>query len=297
MAKFLVTGASGTLGRIVMQRLVERREEVRGLVRPVKLVGLREEVRRDITLMAGDYGDEASLQKALEGIEYVITTARASLYDKPARHYALEVEGNRRLFRLAKAAGVKHLTFISLMHAEQFPQSHIFNAKHQAENILKESGLNHTIFRPGALMSRAMLGRTLTGLSKGWFMPVEGENKPHSPMMYDDLAEFCTKAQAIPEALNQTFEVGGPQIYQGSEWVQDLASRYALSYKTRPQGSFLMGMMQRLVQPQSRNANVYTQIKTLHDFSVPPKEMARLAELFGLKLHHLKEFYPAVLPG
>src|SRR5690349_16443505 len=101
MAKFLVTGASGTLGRLVMQRLVERREEVRGLVRPMRLAALREEVRREIELVPGDYGNETSLKEALEGIDYVITAARATLYDPPKIHYDVEVDGNRRLFRLA----------------------------------------------------------------------------------------------------------------------------------------------------------------------------------------------------
>lgn len=294
MAKFLVTGASGTLGRLVMQRLVERREEVRGLVRPMRLAALREEARREIELVPGDYGNETSLKEALEGIDYVITAARATLYDPPKIHYDVEVDGNRRLFRLAAAAGVRHLSFISLLHAERFTTEHIFNAKHQAENILRESGLTYTIFRPGALMSRAMLARTLTGLSKGWFTPVEGENMPHSPLMYDDLAEFCVRAYDVPEAYNRTFDLGGPKTYRGSEWVRDLAIAYGLPYKTRPRGGFMANMMQRLVQPQSRYASAYVHIKTMFDFSVDPVEMERTAALFGVRLRSLEEFYPPV---
>lgn len=292
MAKFLVTGANGTLGRMVMQRLVERREEVRGLVRPMRLATLREEVRREIELVSGDYSNEASLKQALEGVDYVITAARASLYDPPKIHYEVEVDGNRRLFRLAAAAGVRHLTFISLLHAERFTSEHIFNAKHQAENILRESGLNYTIFRPGALMSRAMIARTLTGLSKGWFTPVEGENMPHSPLMYDDLAEFCVRAYEVPEARNRTFDLGGPKVYRGSEWVRDLSIAYGLPYRTRSRGGLMANIMQRLVQPQSRYASAYVQIKTMYDFSLNPEEMAQTAALFDLKLHPLEEFYP-----
>jgi NADH dehydrogenase len=293
MAKFLVTGASGTLGRILLRRLVERREEVRGLVRPMRLEALRGEVRREIELVVGDYSSEESLKQALEGVDYVITAVRASLYDPPKVHYSVEVDGNRRLFRLAHAAGVRHLTFISLMHAEQFPENHIFNAKHQAENILRESGLDFTILRPGGLMSRSLLARTLTGLSKGWFTPVEGENKPHSPMMYDDLAELAIRAHAVPEAWNRTFDVGGPKIYQGSEWVRDLATAYGLPYKPRVRGNFLGNLMQRLVQPQSRYAGTYSQIKTHYDFSVNPEAMEHLGALFEIKIHPLEDFYPA----
>ncbi len=292
MTKFLVTGGSGTLGRILLQRLVERREEVRGLVRPAKLEILRPEVRREVELVPGDYASEESLRAALEGVEYVITAVRANMYDPPKVHYNLEVDGNRRLFRLANQAGVRHLTFISLLHAEQFPENHIFNAKHQAEAILKESGLNYTIFRPAAMMSRAMLIRTYNGLSKGWFAPIEGENMPHSPIMYDDMAEFCVRAAATPEALNHTFDIGGPHIYKGSEWVRDLAAHYGLTFKYRPRGNFLSNMMLRMVQPQSRYAKTYIQIKTMSDFSVPPEEMERTAALFGVKLRHLEEFYP-----
>ncbi|NWJ94261.1 MAG: SDR family oxidoreductase [Chloroflexi bacterium] len=295
MAKFLVTGASGTLGRMVLQRLVERREEVRGLVRPGKLDLLAQEVRREVELVAGDYDDEASLQAALEGVDYVITAVRASLYDSPKQHYALEADGNRRLFRLAAAAGVSHLTFISLLHAEKFPEIHIFNAKHQAENILRESDLDYTILRPGALMSRAMLLRTLTGLSKGWFTPVEGENMPHSPLMYDDLAEFCVRAYALPEACKRTFNLGGPKVYHGSDWVRDLAANYGLPFKLRPRGSsFLANTMMRLVQPQSRYATAYIHLKTTQDFSVSPEEMAHTAALFGVKLRPMEEFYPPI---
>lgn len=293
MAKFLVTGAGGTLGRMVAQRLAERREEVRGLVRPAKLAQLRQELRRDIELVPGDYRDENSLRAALEGVEYVITAVRASLYDPPKVHYGLEVDGNRRLFRLANEAGARHLTFISLLHAEKFPQNHIFNAKHQAENILRESGLNFTIFRPGGLMSRGMLGRTLAGLSKGFFTPVEGENMPHSPMMYDDLAEFCVRAYDVPEGYGRTFNMGGPKIYHGSEWVKELATAYDLPFKPRQKGgSFVTTIMMRLVQPQAKYATAYTAIKLNNDFSVSPEEMARTAELFGVKLRPMENFYP-----
>lgn len=297
MSRFLVTGASGTLGRMLVQRLVERREEVRGLVRPAKLGELRAAMRREAELVPGDYSNEASLRAALEGVDYVITAARASLYDPPRVHYGLEADGNRRLFHLAREAGVRHLTFISLMHAEQFPQNHIFNAKHQAENILKESGLDFTIFRPGGLMSRGMLGRTLTGLSKGYFTPVEGENMPHSPMMYDDLAEFCVRAYAVPEAYGRTFNMGGPKVYHGSEWVKDLAAAYGLPFKPRQKGgSFISTIMMRLVQPQTRYATGYTAIKLNHDFSVSPEEMERTAELFGVRLRPLEDFYPPMQP-
>ncbi len=293
MARFLVTGASGTLGRIVMQRLAERREEVRGLVRPHKLEGMRQEIRRaDIELVPGDYNNEASLQAALDGVDYIITAARATLYERPTNHYALEVDGNRRLFRLAVAAGVQQVTFVSLLHAEQFPENHIFNAKHQAENVLKESGLNYTIFRVGALMSRAMLARTVNGLSKGYFTVVEGDNMPHSPMLYDDLAEFCVRTYAVPEGWNRTFDLGGPRVYQGSEWVRELAAKFALPFKTRPRSGFLNNMMVRLVQPQSRYASVYTAIKTTNDFSVSPAEIERTAALFGVRLHQFEDFYP-----
>ncbi len=295
MIKVLVTGASGTLGRLLVNRLVERGHEVRGLVRPGRRDRSAPVPRSEVKLIPGDYKDETSLQAALEGVEVVITAVRAGLYDKPAQHYGLEVAGNRRLFRLAVGAGVKHLTYISLMHAEKFPRNHIFNAKHQAENILKESGLAYTILRPGALMSREMLARSLSGLSKGYFTPVEGEKMPHSPMLYNDLAEFCIRAFEVPAVHSRSFNIGGPVVYRGSEWVRDLATAFGLPFRTRPQNSFLTSMMVRLVQPESRFAREYIAIKTLNDFSVDPVEMEELAGLFGTKLHHFEDYYPPVL--
>lgn len=138
----LVTGASGQLGRRVVELLLER-GEARPIIAttrtPEKLADL---AARGVVVRAADFDDEVSLAKAFAGAERLLIVSTDAL-DRPGRRAAQ----HERAVRAAKTAGVRHLLYTSLTNPG--PESLVGLAPdhHATETWIAESGLGHTILR------------------------------------------------------------------------------------------------------------------------------------------------------
>ena len=115
---FLVTGGAGFIGSSLARALLARKDRVRVLDN--FLTGKRanlEEIKADIDLVEGDLRDEATVEKALRGVDVVLHQAAIpsvprSLND-PASSHDVNVTGTLTLLRLAKKAGVKRVVYAS----------------------------------------------------------------------------------------------------------------------------------------------------------------------------------------
>jgi nucleoside-diphosphate-sugar epimerase len=105
--RILATGASGLLGREVVRLLVRRGHAVTTFQRRPSGISGATDVRGSVT-------DEAAVRAAVQGAEAVIhLAAKVSFTGRAAEFDEVNVEGTRRLLRLARAAGVRDLVFVS----------------------------------------------------------------------------------------------------------------------------------------------------------------------------------------
>ncbi len=109
----LVTGATGFIGRYVVQQLLDRGRAVRVLVRRPE--ALPEPARRQVEVVAGDVRDEAALAQAVRGahtILHLAACAKAWSRD-PGEFLAVNVRAVGNLLQLAEAEGVERLVHVS----------------------------------------------------------------------------------------------------------------------------------------------------------------------------------------
>jgi uncharacterized protein YbjT (DUF2867 family) len=138
----LVGGATGRQGNAVVDELLGRGFEVRGLTRNQNSKRAQRVAAKGIELVTGDYGDLDSLLAAMEGIDRVFFYHGFS---------SNEVEEGRNVIAAAKASGVKHLVYSSGAAAE--PGIGMQGASMmQIELALIASGVPYTVFRPVAFM-------------------------------------------------------------------------------------------------------------------------------------------------
>ncbi|WP_144635000.1 SDR family oxidoreductase [Bordetella genomosp. 13] len=132
-----ITGATGQLGRIVVEKLKRQvpAADLVALVRsPAKAAGL------GVTARAADYADPASLDAALAGVRALLLISSSEVGQRVAQH--------RNVIHAARRAGVGHVVYTSLLHADRSPLS--LAGEHMAtETLLKESGLAYTVLRNG----------------------------------------------------------------------------------------------------------------------------------------------------
>src|SRR3954468_17253720 len=149
----LLTGATGLIGSALLRRLVSPdgpRKPVRCLVRDPRRLGSNR-VRVQIAL--GDLTDPPSFRNALRGVRTVIHLA-ASARDQPLGSIE-ELNGiaTWRLVEAAERAGVEHFVFFSALAASVHDRTRFLRTKALAEQAVRESRLNHTIFAPSLVFS------------------------------------------------------------------------------------------------------------------------------------------------
>ncbi len=135
-----VTGASGQLGRLILQdlRKIAPQAEAIGLLRdPGKALDLS---TQGVTLRKADYEDPAGLVEALRGVDRLVLVSSNEIGKRFAQHL--------NAINAAKAAGVRLVVYTSLLRASESGLS--LAAEHvQTEEALKASGIPYVILRNG----------------------------------------------------------------------------------------------------------------------------------------------------
>ena len=136
-----VTGATGQLGRLTIDALLERgvaAETIIAVVRnPARATDLAD---RGIQVRRGDYTDPASLTSALAGTDKLLLISSSEVGHR--------VEQHRNVIGAAVAAGVQQIIYTSVLRADT--STMLLAAEHQAtEALLGESGLNVVLLRNG----------------------------------------------------------------------------------------------------------------------------------------------------
>jgi len=135
----VVTGATGHLGRLAVEALVERGVPAADVVatgrRTETLADLAE---RGVVVRTADYDDEASLEEALAGADRLLLVSGSEVGQRVRQH------GNA--IAAARAAGVGFIAYTSIAHADT--STLLLAEEHRAtEQLLAEAGVPHALLR------------------------------------------------------------------------------------------------------------------------------------------------------
>ena len=224
----LVAGGTGFVGGGIVGELCRRGKRVAVLTRSVdqaadRFPGL------DVEYRQGDVRESETLHAASAGAEVVIGCAQFpnSPIENPARGYTFEEvdsRGTENLVAAAKEAGVRRYVYLSGTGAAPDARYHWFRAKWRAETAVRDSGIPYVIFRPSWVYGPEdkALNRFL-GMPRFLpFVPLIGAagKQRLQPVFVDDVARAVAAALDNPAAVNQTFEIGGPDVLTMKEIVR-----------------------------------------------------------------------------
>ncbi len=208
---YLVTGATGRTGRIVVQKLREAGAQVRALVHTTG----PEEPDLGVDYVEGDYQDKDSLMAACEGIDWVIACVGAQSAARGLHLIeAVEYQGTINLTEAARDNGVKHMALISVRGADtRWDFYPVYPAKARADQHLMDARVAGTIFRPGGMIDTSgdIVRRAAQSVQSGSAITVYGT--PDQPMVFiflDELADYLIHAHLERRAYNSVYDLGGP---------------------------------------------------------------------------------------
>ncbi len=286
---FLVTGATGGLGRRVVRMIRDREQSVRAFVRLTSRYSELE--NRGAEIFIGDLKRERDIEKACKGVQYIISTHGSNEASGGAQE--LDYGANIDLIDAAKEAGVKHFVFISVLGSDRgYEDAPVFKAKRQVEKYLEASGLNYTILRPSAFAS-SLLPLAERFRETGIYLSVGDLKNRSSVVSTDDLAKIAVDSVTVAAAQNQIFAVGGPEILSREEIPQIFGRIFNREpIIINPPLFVLDGARSALglLNPQLQKSLGTFRTLLANEFFCTPEEIERLEAIFNMKMESLESF-------
>lgn len=283
---FLVTGATGGIGRRVVRLLRERETPVRAFVRLTSRYNELE--HRGAELFIGDLQQEKDIQKACQGVQYII-----SAHGSDSDALALDYRANIELIDQAKTAGVQHFIFISVLGADRgYEDAPVFKAKWAVERYLQASGLNYTILRPAGLASN-LLPLAERFRQTGIYLLIGDPKNRTSIVSTDDVARIAVASVTVEGAQNQILPVGGPEILQRLD-IPHIFGRICNQEPIiiNPPLFVFDGVRSAvgLLNSQAQKALGTLRVLLANEFFCTREEISNLESIFNLKLESLESF-------
>jgi uncharacterized protein YbjT (DUF2867 family) len=241
--KVLVTGATGFVGPSVANAIVDAGHEVRVLER--KPGAWRDAGIRCQESVQGDVTDADSLRRAANGVEVVVHLV-AIRQGKPEQFERIMVEGTRNLIGAAKEAGVRRFVLMSALPLNEQTKDLVpyYSAKWAMEQDVTASGLERVIFRPSFIFGRdgGILPTFLKLAKLSPFTAIMGSGEQRiQPIWIDDVGAYFAQAIDSTEAVNRTFELGGPDAVTWNELWQKIRALQGI--RRRPTIHMPIGLM------------------------------------------------------
>ncbi len=216
----LVTGATGFIGPHVVHALRARDLPVRALVRDKTRASRLSAWGAE--LLEGDVTDPNSLRAACAEVDAVVHQV-AIIKGARGDFDRVMTQGTRNVVAAAEEAGVRRLVLASALGLDERSKDAVpyYAAKWEMEHAVRESTLEHVIFRPSFVFGKDG-GVLPTFVRLARFAPVTPIVGPGTqrlqPIWVDDLAEYYVRALDLPEAAGRTFEIGGPDVVTWNEF-------------------------------------------------------------------------------
>lgn len=206
--KIAVTGATGQLGRLVIEKLKQKAgdETIVALVRsPEKAADLGVDVKR------ANYDEPDTLSSALEGVDVLLLISASEPGKRTAQH--------KNVIDAAKAAGVKRLVYTSILRADVSKLA--LAEEHKAtEELIKASGIDYTLLRNGWYTENYQ-GSILGALDHGAIAGSSGDGKI-SAAPRADYAEAAVSVVTGDGHENRIYELAGSDSFTMGQLAEEV---------------------------------------------------------------------------
>ncbi|SCW90435.1 Uncharacterized conserved protein YbjT, contains NAD(P)-binding and DUF2867 domains [Rhizobium mongolense subsp. loessense] len=216
--KVLVVGATGFLGAKILRNLTL---DASVAVVAMSRKGAPSNENADVEWVRGDMMDPGSLDRALQGVDIVVSSANS--YMKGSLD--TDFQGNKNLIEAAARANVGRFVFLSIVSCEAASAVPHFHAKKVAEDLIKASGVSYVFVRAPSFLDQST-DYIAQGVKAGRFLAMGDKTTRWSYVLTDDLASYLAKAATFPgsEINNQSIDVGWRDGPKSQQEIADIVS-------------------------------------------------------------------------
>lgn len=212
MARVLLLGSTGFLGRAVTHKLLDAGHQLRVLVRdPMKAAAYKV---RGAQVVVGDVMNAQTVTTAAQGTEHIVNLV-AVRRNKPQSMFEVNADGPRIIGEAAKAAGTKSVIFVSAIGARLDQKYKYLTSRWMGEQELAKTGVAGAILRFSFILGEdgGVLDDFVRAANFGPFLIIPGDGKTQmQPILRDDAARCIVESVGKADLLGKIIELGGPEV-------------------------------------------------------------------------------------
>jgi NADH dehydrogenase len=242
--KIFISGGTGFVGRHLIRELQERGHSVRLLVHSSSSVRVKfESVVGDVTRLE-------SLVQGISGCDAVINLV-GIIREFPSRGITFEklhVQATANMLSAARKNHILRYLQMSALGSRPDAVSAYHQTKWQAEEMVRASGLEFTIFRPSLIFGPedAFVNMLAAQLRLAPLMPVIGSGSYRmQPIHADDVSRCFVSALEMPETFGQAYNLCGDDRLSYEDLLDAIAAAMGRSKPFKPH--FPLGLMKRFI--------------------------------------------------
>ena len=199
----VVAGGAGQIGLRLLRLLNQEGHRARGLIRKEEQVAALRSAGGEPALVDLESVSVPDLAIAIQGADSVVFAAGAGPGSGEERKWTMDYGGAVKLIEAAQHEGIRRYVIVSSVGADQRPEGNegfavYLQAKHDADEKLRESGLDYTIVRPGALTDDAATGNVSIA-----------QHLDRSEIPRDDVAAVLLAVLGADNTIGKDFDLMG----------------------------------------------------------------------------------------
>ncbi|MDY6872369.1 MAG: NAD-dependent epimerase/dehydratase family protein [Chloroflexota bacterium] len=228
----LVTGGTGFIGNVLIRHLSNLGYSIKLLIRPSKdTPNLPRGIPLEIAVAS--LSDERGLRAAMKDVDVVFHLATAESFGRQAQLEKVDIRGTEAVVQAATRANVSRFVYLSHLGSDRISAYPLLKAKGIAEHYVRESGLSYTVFRSALVYGeRDHFTNGLAFLLKaspGLVLLPDNGSAVLQPIWVEDLVTTLTWALDMPDTINQTIEIGGPEYLTFREICKLIARKLSIN--------------------------------------------------------------------
>lgn len=224
MKKIAVIGATGMLGKPVTIELANAGFEVTALVRSASKV--KSGYPSSIHWLEGDMKNPADVDRLLKGQDAVYLSLSVLQTEKQSDWHT-ESQGLKILIDSAQQNNIQHIGYLSSLVMRYHGMNNfnwwVFDIKHKAVKLIRESGITHTIFYPSTFMEALVHQYKMGNLM---MLAGKSEHKQYF-IAASDYAKQVARSFQIHSNVNKEYVIQGPEGYYTEEAVELFKQHYS----------------------------------------------------------------------
>lgn len=227
----LVTGASGHLGRLVIDHLIKRGTLAEHIVAAVRTPEkVRDLAEQGVIVRKADYENIDTLNSAMADVKRVVLVSSSEIGQRTAQH--------KNVIQAAKDASVKLLAYTSILDADHSPLQ--LAAEHvETEQALAASGVPYVLLRNG-WYSENYTENIDTALEHGAVLGSAGQGK-YATATRSNYAEVAAVVINAENQAGKVYELAGDQAFtleQYAQTVSDISGKPVV-YQDLPEAEYV----------------------------------------------------------